>query len=231
MTNVLITGANRGIGLELTRQYLDRGANVFAAARTPHNAADLAALQKTAPGRLTLVQLDVTDAGDCAALESALGGAPLDILVNNAGIIGPDQQSTLAMDFAGFATTLEVNTLAPLRVIHAVLDQLKAAGDAKILTISSKMGSFSATTQTDRMAYRASKAATNLVMRGLAQDLAETGIAVGVAHPGWVRSDMGGAGADISAKTSADGLISVIDRLTLANTGSFVDWTGQAIGW
>lgn len=230
MTNVLITGANRGIGLELARQYLARGARVFAAARNPAKATELAALA-AAHERLTLVKLDVTDEGDCDALAQVLGDEPLDILINNAGIIGPQPQSTLAMDFGGFAATLEVNTIAPLRVVHALLDRLKAAGNAKIITVSSRMGSFTATSQTDRIAYRASKAAVNMVMRGLARDLRDTGIAVAVVHPGWVRSDMGGAGADISPKTSASGLISVIDALTLANTGCFLNWNGQEISW
>lgn len=231
MTNVLITGANRGIGLELVRQYLERGHFVFAAARAPQKAAELAALEAPADGRLSVLQLDVTDARQRAALARELGDKPLDILINNAGIIGPGRQSTLSMDFDGFARTLEVNTIAPLAVVQALLDRLQAASGAKILTITSKMGSFGATSQSDRIAYRASKAAVNMVMRGLARDLRGAGVAIALAHPGWVRTDMGGSGADISPEASANGLISAIDTLTLANTGCFIDWTGQAIDW
>ncbi|MEI8144064.1 MAG: SDR family oxidoreductase [Alphaproteobacteria bacterium] len=233
MRTTLVTGANRGIGLALVKTLLSRGDKVIATSRDPGGAIELTKL--ASGSSLTVLPLAVTDAASVAAfataVETLVGSKGLDVLINNAGIIGP-RIGTAAepMDFEAFAETLAVNTLGPLRVTQALLPLLRRAKGAKVLTISSAMGSMSHS-RSDRIAYRASKAAVNKVMQGLASDLAAEGIAVAVAHPGWVRTDMGGSGADISPDESARGLSGVIDALKPNPAGAFFNWSGEALPW
>ncbi|HZH08797.1 MAG TPA: SDR family oxidoreductase [Microvirga sp.] len=180
-----------------------------------------------ASGRLALIALDICDHASIADAARQIS-EPIDVLINNAGIIGPQRRSTPDMDFDGFLETFAINTLGPLQVAQAFLPNLRRAEGAKIVTISSRMGSLSYA-KSDRIAYRASKAAVNKVMQGLATDLQAEGIVAIAAHPGWVRTDMGGAGADISVEESAAGLICLIDGLTLKETGGFFDWQGAVI--
>lgn len=226
MTNTLITGVNRGIGFELARQALDMSWRVIGSTR-----GDLAGLDAALREHANFVGLsfDVTD--DRAVREAATGiDEPIDILINNAGIIGPARQSTLDMDFDGFAETLAINTLAPMRVVQAFLPHLKRSDRPRILTVSSRMGSMSHA-KSDRIAYRASKAAVNKVMQGLATDLMQTGVAVVSLHPGWVRTDMGGSAADISPEQSAAGILRVAEQLGMDQTGQFLNWDGAALDW
>ena len=230
MTTFLITGCNRGIGLELARQTAARGDHVIATCRDLAAAANLHALAAAHPALVTLQALNVIVAESIAAAKTSIGLRQIDVLINNAGIIGPAQQSTLDMDFDGFARTLAVNTLAPLRIAQAFLPNLRVAADGKIANITSGMGSMSYA-KSDRIAYRAAKAAVNKVMQGLASDVKPLGVAVLLLHPGWVRTDMGGAGASISASDSAAGILAQIDALTLARSGSFVDYAGKTMPW
>ena len=192
MTTIMITGAGRGIGYELARQSLEKGFEVIGSVRSQKAQQELA---EKLP-KMTVLNFDVTDH---SAIESAADTVhqAVDILINNAGVIGTLPQSTLDMDFDGFAKTLEINVLAPLKVVQAFLPRLRESKSARIINISSKMGrtEFSAS---DRIAYRASKAALNKVTQGLATDLHKDGISVIAMHPGWVQSDMGGPSADIT---------------------------------
>lgn len=226
MTSLFVTGCGRGIGLELVHQAIELGWDVAGSVRDRWTAE---MLRERFPGRIEVLLFDVTDA---KAVEAAAAGfdGPVDILINNAGIIGPERQSTLDMDFDGFAETLAVNTIAPLRVTQAFLPHLRKSGNPRILTISSAMGRMSYA-NSDRIAYRASKAAVNKVMQGLATDLRGEGIAVRILHPGWVRTDMGGAGADISPQESAAGILDIARATTIADTGTFVNWDGTAVPW
>ncbi len=230
MSTVLVTGANRGIGLALVSAYADRGDDVIATVRDPNRLHALAAVIEGRPDRIEVHRLEVTDAGSIAALAERLAGRPIDVLINNAGTIGPARQSTADMDFEGWATTFRINTMAPLAMARALLPNLRLSERAKILTISSGMGSMS-TTNSDHVAYRASKAAVNKVMQCLATDLADEGIAVAVCHPGWVRTEMGGENADISPEMSATGIQHVIDRLSLTRTPVFHVWDGGVLSW
>jgi len=224
----LITGVGRGIGRELARALLMRGERVIGTLRDPAQiSAELSAC--AASGSLKLVALDVRDGASIADAARQVD-EPIDVLINNAGVIGPQRQSTLDMDFDGFLDTFAVNTLGPLRVVQAFLPHLRKAGAAKIVTISSRMGSLSYA-KSDRIAYRASKAAVNKVVQGLATDLQAEGIVAIAVHPGWVRTDMGGAGADIPVEESAAGIIRLIDRMTLRETGRFFDWTGAGLSF
>ncbi|KCZ85318.1 short-chain dehydrogenase [Hyphomonas adhaerens MHS-3] len=224
MTTILITGANRGIGFDLARAALNKGWQVYGSVRTEAQAEQTAA--ELGSGFTPLV-FDVTDRTAVSAAAASLD-APIDILINNAGTIGPPDadQTTLNMDFGGFARTLEINTLAPLAVAQAFLPHLRKSENGRILTVSSQMA-WMGYAKSDRIAYRASKAAVNKVMQGLATDLAPEGISVCLIDPGWVRTDMGGPGATLSPDEVAKGIVAVADGLTLARTGRFIEWTGR----
>lgn len=229
MANWLVTGANRGIGLGLVRKLAERGDTVFAAARDPAAAAGLKALASRHGAGIRLLAMEVTDPSSVAAAARAVD-APLDVLVNNAGIYGPrDRQGALDMDFEAWEEVLRVNTLAPLRVAQAFLPHVERAR-GKIVTISSQMGSLQGSSG-GALAYRSSKAAVNKAMLGLAEALRPRGVAVMVMHPGWVRTDMGGAGAAIDVETSAAGIIRTIDALDMRGTGSFRNHDGATIPW
>ena len=224
---ILITGAARGIGRAMADRAASDGLAVVALVRSRPAAAP-------GTGVEFIEGIDVTDAAALARAADMLGGRPIDLLVNNAGIIGPARQSTLDMDFDGFRETLEVNALAPLRVAQAFLPNLRAARDrngiARIVTVTSAMGRMSYA-KSDQIAYRASKAAVNKIMQGLATDLAPESIAVRLVHPGWVRTDMGGSDADIAVDESAAGVLAQAREFSMAQTGSFVDYRGETIAW
>lgn len=223
MATILITGANRGIGLELSKQYAAAGDTVIRTMRG-HDRAE---------GAVGEIQpLDVTSDASAEQLAALLAGRPIDLLINNAGVMGPEavHQSSENMDFPGFLATLDANVLGPLRVTQALLPNLRAAKDPKVAVISSRMGQIS-TSQSGFVAYRASKAAVNMVFKCLSLDLAGEGIAVAMLHPGWVRTDMGGAGADLDPSESAAGIRKVLAVLDMSATGRFIAWNGEALDW
>lgn len=226
MTTILITGTGRGIGLELARQSLEKGWTVYGSARSQVPAGEAHICDHENFHDLVF---DVTDHAAVRAAAAQID-APIDILINNAGIIGPQHQSTLDMDFDGFAQTLAVNTLAPLAVTQAFLPNLRRSSNPRVVTISSRMGSMSHASS-DRIAYRASKAAVNKVMQGLATDLGGEGITVISMHPGWVQTDMGGKAADITPHQSAAGILSVAEGLAPDRNGHFINWDGSPIPW
>lgn len=224
MATIFITGGGRGIGLELTKAYLAAGHRILLGVRKPEDV--------RIPGLASdsILPLDVRDAASVARLREWLIGVSIDVLINNAGIIGPQRQSALDTDFDGFLETLEVNTLGPLRVTQALLGNLRAAGSAKVAVISSRMGALSRL-KSDRVAYRASKAAVNKLVQCLAIDLAPEGVALAAIHPGWVRTEMGGGEADIDPATSAAGILKVIEALDVSRTGKFWNYDGEELDW
>ena len=229
MTTYCITGASRGIGFGLTEKLTARGDRVIAGVRDP-NAPALAKLAKDRPGLITAHRCDVSDDASVAAFARALGGKPIDVLINNAGIRGPKPQNALDVDLAAFAEVLATNTLAPLRVARALLPNLRAAPKARIITVSSIMGQLSRSGPGD-VAYCTSKTAVNKVMQTLAAELQADGIMVAMVHPGWVKTDMGGAIAPLSVDQSTTGLVATIDRLTFDNTGGFFNYDGKPLAW
>jgi NAD(P)-dependent dehydrogenase (short-subunit alcohol dehydrogenase family) len=222
MPTVLITGVHRGIGLALAKDALARGWRVIGSVRREGDAPSLGE-------NFRALVFDVTDAAAVARAAASLTD-PIDILINNAGVIGPDRQTALDMDFDGLRQTLEVNTLAPLIVTQAFLPHVKRSANPRVVTISSNMGSMSRASS-DHLAYRISKAAVNKAMQGLATDLKRQNIAVAIMHPGWVRTDMGGAGADISPEASAKGILDVAAGLTLEGSGRFLNYDGRELAW
>ena len=225
MQTYLITGANRGIGLEMTSQALELGIRVIATCRDPSSATELAALD----GSLEVHALDVTDDASTQALVKKLGTVKLDVLINNAGYMA-DRQAIDDMDYEQWMTSFAVNAIAPWRVSVAFADRLQASSSARIATISSQMGSMERA-GSDRVAYRSSKAAVNMAMRTLALEWEPRGITVCMLHPGWVKTDMGGSNAALDPSESAAGLLDVIDGLTLKDTGRFLDYAGKSMPW
>lgn len=227
MPNVLITGANRGIGLEFVRQYARTGWKVIATCRNPIGVGELA----TVDGEIEVHGLDVLDPFSIDRLAKDLADMPIDVLINNAGIYGPKGYGLDDIDYQEWMKVLEVNVFSPLKVSMALLSNVTSSEHKKIITLSSKMGSIASNTGGGNTIYRTSKAAVNSVMRGLAAEVRDRGVAVRMLHPGWVRTDMGGPSADLSAEESVNGMRQVIDALTVSSTGGFYNYDGTEIPW
>lgn len=229
MAVILITGANRGIGLALTRAYAGRRDKVIACTRRTSDRSELDAFAGAADGWVEMVEMDVADPLDIARARRLIGDRPIDVLINNAGVSGPERQRATDMDFDGLAETLAINSIGPLRVAAAFLPNIEKAR-GKIVAISSQMGTMQSAAA-DALAYRTSKAALNKLMQGLATELKPRGVPVLTVHPGWVRTDMGGSSAPLSPEESASGLIKLIDELKPAGTGKFLAWNGKDLAW
>jgi NAD(P)-dependent dehydrogenase (short-subunit alcohol dehydrogenase family) len=221
VARILITGASRGIGAALAVVLAERGHEVIRTMRKP------------APGDTggRVLALDVSDGESIAALAAALADQPLDVLVNNAGIFGYRGAGLGKIDDTVWHEVFATNVIGAYRVTEALLPQLRAGRERKIVTVSSRMGSMGANTSGGEYIYRSSKAAVNAVMRSLAVDLAREAFIVALAHPGWVRSDMGGANAAIDARTSAVGLARLIEDLSPEQSGGFFNYDGTALVW
>ena len=232
MKRIFITGASRGIGLELARQCLQRGDQVFASCRQPDSADGLQQLKSTNPDRLTILQLDVTNQSEVESVAEQVSAEVdyLDILFNNAGILHSDEQiGNLAFDT--LLNVLHVNSVAPIMVAQSLLGLLKAGKAAKIVNVTSQLGSISRKRSGGRYSYDGSKAALNMFSRTLAFDVIDDGIITIVIHPGWVRTDMGGSGASIGVEESAAGILNVTEKLTKKDVGRFLAWDGAEIPW
>lgn len=229
MATVVIGGASRGIGLELTRQYAGRtGDRVFAFCRSPEKADALNAIAGASGGRVTVHPLDVADGRSIAQAAKVLGDEGVDVLLNVAGV-GGGKQGLYDSDFDDWRDAFEVMVIGPFRMVQALLPNLEKAR-GRVMTVSSQMGA-STWPYGGTYAYCGAKAAVNQVMRTLAVELTAKGVAVALIHPGWVKTDMGGASAEIEVEESASGIRAVVDRLTLADTGTFWKWTGEQHPW
>lgn len=236
MATVMITGANRGLGLEFTRQYSAAGDTVIAVCRDPGNASALQEIKDNG-GSLDIFGADVRDLEAVGHLAKEVGKRPIDVLINNAGIYGPraqrenDRGQTFGhLDYAAWEDVFRVNTQAPLRFCETFFENVAASERRTIATVTSRMGSIG-DGSTDSYIYRSTKAAVNMVMATLARELRPQGIKVALLHPGWVRTDMGGKHALIDAETSVRGMRQQIDGITLNTSGRFVDYTGKELPW
>lgn len=230
MSSVLITGANRGIGLELARQYAADGWQVFATARDPNAAPDLAALAKASGGTVSVFALEVTDVDAVDRLAAALRGKALDVLINNAGVAVRDGMNFGETNPDSWARAFMVNTIAPTKVSEALLPNLLAGKGKTIGMLSSRLGSHTYNNG-GYLAYRATKAALNSVVRTMAAELKDKGIMTVALHPGHVRTDMGGAAAPVVPTASAAGLRKVLAGMTAAKNGGFFDFEGNELAW
>ncbi len=227
MPSVLITGANRGIGLAFAGSFAADDWRVHACCRNPDRAEDLADLSA---GAVTLHRLDVTDGASIAGLSRELADETIDVLVNNAGVMGP-RTGFGEIDYDGWLPVFETNTLAPMRMAEGFVEQVAKSGRKLIVNISSIMGSLGENAGGGAIVYRSSKAALNMVSKSLSVELAARGITVIVFHPGWVRTDMGGAGAAVTPGESVEGMRAVIERVTPDDSGRFFNFDGQEIQW
>ena len=228
MPTAVITGASRGIGLELTRQYLAEGWLVHAGARRPDEAPGLSEL---ASPRLVLHRLDVTRSEDAASLAASLDGAPVDLLVNNAGIwFGEDEIYGRFSDEA-WIEQFRVHVFGVMTMVAALEENVAASDGRTIINISSGSGSFGWKAKSPDYPYNSSKAALNMLARGLAVDLRARGIIVVNLTPGFVSTDMTGHDADLDPATSVAGMRRVIAGLDSAASGSFLRYNGEAVPW
>lgn len=226
----VVTGANRGIGLELTRQLLARGDQVTATARHPESATELQALGAAAGGRLRVLACDVASDGSARALGEALAGEAVDVVINNAGIMG-QKASLEGMDLMEALHTIDVNAMGPIRVSRALLPMVRRGQRKCLVHITSGMGSIGDNTSGGSYAYRMSKAALNMASKSMSVDLAREGILSVVVNPGWVQTDMGGAGAPLPVRDSAAHILALIDRLRPEDSGAFFNHDGSRYPW
>jgi NAD(P)-dependent dehydrogenase (short-subunit alcohol dehydrogenase family) len=220
MADILVTGANRGIGLEFCRQLAARGDAVIAVCREA--SAELSSL-----GVRIIAGIDVGAAQDLRRLKQELGGHKIDILINNAGILFRDKLN--ALDFESIEKQIQINAIAPLRVTHSLLENLGKG--SKVVTITSSMGSIADNTSGGYYGYRMSKAAVNMAMKSLSVDLADRRITVLLLHPGYVKTDMTDRQGNVTATESVQGLIARIDEAGPKDSGSFLHARGHPIPW
>jgi NAD(P)-dependent dehydrogenase (short-subunit alcohol dehydrogenase family) len=231
MPTTLITGANRGLGLEFARQYAAGGWQVYAACRNPKTASELHRVADARGHSLQILALDVTKPASVKAAAAELDGRAIDLLLNNAGVGGTRGETIGNIDYKAWAKVLDVNTMGPLRVSEAFVDHVARSGRKLIVTLTSGMGSIADNTSGGSFAYRSSKAAVNMVMRSLAIDLAPRGIICVVVNPGWVQTDMGGPNANLTPAESIARLRRLIDRLGPAQSGKFFNHDGREYAW
>lgn len=238
MSTILITGSNRGLGFEHARGYIARGDTVIACCRSPASADQLHALAKTAGDRLRIEKLDVGVPEDADRLARDLAGVPIDVLINNAGIYGSGSvadgdadQSLKGMDYDLWARVLAINVMAPFRLTAALLPSIEASARKTVVMMSSDVGSIGQSAQGGMYAYRTSKSALNMLTKSLSNELAARGITVISMAPGWVQTDMGGPAGHWAVQDSVEKQQAVIEGLTPADSGRFINLLGETVPW
>ena len=226
MPNALITGASRGIGLGFVRSLAVDGWHIHACCRHPDKAADL----QDVGSAVKIHRLDVVDGLRVASLSRQLSDTPIDLLINNAGVPGPDAHFG-GHDYDDWMEVFRVNAIAPMRMVERFVNQVAASKRKQIVNISSRLGSIAENSEGDFYPFRSSKAALNMITKGLSVDLAERGICVVALHPGWVNTDAGGEAAPLSVEDSVRAMRKLLDRLTLDDSGKFLAYDGSPIPW
>lgn len=227
LPTVLVTGANRGIGLTLARQYAADGWKVLATCRDPAHAAELNAV----PGDVHTLALEVTDDASIASLSESLRHETIDVLFNNAGVAGREAGTLGSIDSGVWMETLRINTVAPIKLCEAFVEQVAASGQKRMAFVTSLLGSIERNTAGGRYGYNSSKAALNMAAKSLAVDLKGRGISIILLHPGHVRTDMGGPTAPVTPTDSAAGMRVVVDRFDPKDSGAFRNYDGSPIPW
>ena len=230
MAVYLVTGTNRGIGLEFVGQLLARGEQVIATCRDVDKAADLMKLDERHTN-LEVLELDVAKPDSLTNLPKRLADREIDVFINNAGVYGPRDADFGNIKGDDWAQTLHINAVAPILLTQLLLPLLSASKLKKLVYITSKMGSVGDNSGGGQYVYRSSKAALNAAVKSLAIDLADQGFSVGLIHPGWVKTDMGGPNAWIDTQTSVSGMLKLIDELNAQNSGKFLAYDGKIIPW
>ena len=228
MPTVMITGTNRGIGLELARQYAHHGWTVIATCRNTISPGPIATIE----GDVRVYGLDVADFHAVERLAEDLADTKIDLLINNAGVYGDRNTGHQNIDIADWEKSFRVNTMAPLMVASAFLGHVSRDGGGKIATVSSVLASIAESSPNSASyAYRTSKAAVNMAMHVFAEEVRPENVAVILLHPGWVQTDMGGPSAAIDAQTSAEGIRKVLDGAGMAESGRLFAYDGREIPW
>ena len=230
MATVLITGTNRGIGLEFAKQFIARGDTLLATCRDIASATELDRL-KVNNEKLQIFELDVSSQESMESLPEKLEGQAIDIFINNAGVYGPRDSEFGNVSTGEWAKVFQINAKAPMILTQLLIENLHDGFEKKLIYISSKMGSIDDNKGGGSYVYRSSKAALNAVAKSIAVDLGNSGYSVAVLHPGWVQTDMGGPNALIDTDTSVSNMINVIDNLNTQNSGSFFNYDGVIIPW
>ena len=227
MTTILITGANRGIGLALAQHAAERGYTVIGTARTPDSADALRATGAR------VEQLEMTSDESCKALAKRLGDEAIDVVINNAGIFLHDCDDLEDFNAESFMRTLETNTLGPLLLTRALIPHLERSERKLLVQHSSDLGSIAdaSTGRQGALGYRISKAGLNMATATIAHELKPRGITCVAVHPGWVRTDLGGPHADLSSDESASSILDTIEGLTHADSGRYMDFAGNELPW
>ena len=230
MTNVLITGANRGLGLGFVKSFLAKNINVICTTRNIAGSKELLECKKKHPNNLEILELDLLEENSENTLSDLLSDKPVDIFINNAGV-GNSNQRFGVVSSKPWLELLKVNLIAPLTVTQAIIENIKKGSDKKIYFLSSQLGSIGDNTSGGMYIYRSSKTALNQVVKSLSVDLKTIGITVISLHPGWVKTDMGGPNAPVSIDESVKGMMKVIDTTDIRNTGTFLNFDGQGLPW
>jgi NAD(P)-dependent dehydrogenase (short-subunit alcohol dehydrogenase family) len=231
MAIVLVTGANRGLGLEFCKQYAAEGWRVLACCRLPKEALELTSLAERYP-LVSVFALDMADFTQIERLAEQLQDTSIDVLINNAGVYGDSQNRGFGkLDYLAWTKTLAVNVQAPVKMAEAFLPNLKRGDKKLVVSISSLMGSIADNSSGGSIIYRSSKAALNAAMKSIAIDLKEQAIGVLIFHPGWVKTDMGGSNAPLEATQSVAGMRQTIAAFSLDKSGNFVRYDGTAMPW
>jgi NAD(P)-dependent dehydrogenase (short-subunit alcohol dehydrogenase family) len=232
MPSVLVTGANRGLGLEFSKQYSVDGWRVFACCRSPGKARGLNDLAQASSGSLSLHTLDISRSDSVSSLAEALRDETIDILLNNAGVYGDESHDDFGKtDYEKWGATFSVNVMGAMRMVEAFLENVSRSERKVIACLSSKMGSISDNTSGGSYVYRSSKAALNAVVKSLSVDLKDRGVIAVALHPGWVRTDMGGENAPTLPRESIQGMRKVLEALQGKDSGKFLSYDGSEVPW
>ena len=228
--SILITGTNRGIGLEFVKHYLKNNEKVIATCRNKNSAKDLLELKNTT-SNLSLVELNVSNPNSINEFASKITDQPIDTFINNAGVFGPRNNEFGNFNAKEWLDVFNINTIAPLLITQKILKNLRLGKNKKLVFISSKVGSIEENTDGGMYIYRSSKTALNQVIKSLSIDFKDENFIAVALHPGWVKTDMGGPNALIDTKTSVKGMAEVINSLVLKNSGRFYNYKGSSIPW
>ena len=229
--NILITGTNRGIGLEMVKMAVSKGWRVFACCRNPEEAEKLNVVATEYAGLVSIHALDVTDISQIQTLANELRDEAIDILYNNAGVYGSMQHDFGNSDVSDWLRTFEVDAIAPMKVAEHFVEHVARSQVRKMVFMSSKMGSMTDNGSGGSYIYRSCKAALNAIVTSMAIDLRPRGITCLLTHPGWVKTDMGGPYAEITTRESVTALFKNIENSTIEDSGSFYDIDGSIIPW
>ncbi len=236
MTTVLITGANRGLGLEFVRQIQAEGVTIHACCRNPDAATELNALADASGGSIQVHRMEVSEPSQVQAVADALKGVAIDRLINNAGVLGtiidnPENSAFGSVDYGDWEETMRINVLSPFRVCETFVEHVAASDEKLMVFLSTHMASISELEDGGFYPYRSSKAALNLIVKGLSIDLKDRGIRTLALHPGWVKTDMGSQAAAVEIPDSIAGLCSIIGGYDSPRTAEFINYDNSPIQW